>query len=148
MLPFLSNGEWNAHSVPLGLPYLSVNTDLIFVQKVLLKDVSELSNYIDRSQLTAPLGGYLIYCHQSWVAFIKVILYLENVIPLSVALLLSASIESMSTTGKMKSQAAKASFLLKVWSSVNNHWQTGRYSTSNIIVVLESAQQYKNIRSG
>ncbi|XP_078130224.1 uncharacterized protein LOC144533037 isoform X3 [Sander vitreus] len=40
-------------------------------KKVLLKETSELSNYIDRSQLTAALGGYLIYCHQSWVAFIK-----------------------------------------------------------------------------
>ncbi|XP_029902975.1 uncharacterized protein LOC115356102 isoform X2 [Myripristis murdjan] len=40
-------------------------------KKVLLKEVSELSSHIDRSQLTASLGGYLIYCHQSWVAFIK-----------------------------------------------------------------------------
>ncbi|XP_044025581.1 uncharacterized protein LOC122863288 isoform X2 [Siniperca chuatsi] len=40
-------------------------------KKVLVKEISELSNYIDRSQLTAALGGYLIYCHQSWVAFIK-----------------------------------------------------------------------------
>ncbi|XP_054473984.1 uncharacterized protein LOC129106788 [Anoplopoma fimbria] len=40
-------------------------------KKVLLKEIPELSNYIDRSQLTASLGGYLIYCHQSWVAFIK-----------------------------------------------------------------------------
>ncbi|XP_045915964.1 uncharacterized protein LOC123977384 [Micropterus dolomieu] len=41
------------------------------VKKILLKEISELSIYIDRSQLTASLGGYLIYCHQSWVAFIK-----------------------------------------------------------------------------
>ncbi|KAA8583410.1 hypothetical protein FQN60_015956, partial [Etheostoma spectabile] len=40
-------------------------------KRVLLKEISELSNHIDRSQLTADLGGYLIYCHQSWVAFIK-----------------------------------------------------------------------------
>ncbi|KAM3603108.1 uncharacterized protein V6R79_016695 [Siganus canaliculatus] len=40
-------------------------------KKVHLKEISELSNYIDRSQLTPPLGGYFIYCHQSWVAFIK-----------------------------------------------------------------------------
>ncbi|KAL7388120.1 hypothetical protein ABVT39_007529 [Epinephelus coioides] len=40
-------------------------------KKVLLKEISELSNYIDRSQLTASLGGYFIYCHQSWVAFVK-----------------------------------------------------------------------------
>ncbi|XP_073349468.1 uncharacterized protein [Pagrus major] len=40
-------------------------------KKVLLKEISELSNYIDRSQLTVPLGGYFIYCHQSWAAFIK-----------------------------------------------------------------------------
>lgn len=53
--------------------HLMLNSSL--VQKVLLKDVPELSNHIDRSQLTAPLGGYLIYCHQSWVSFIKVIYY-------------------------------------------------------------------------
>ncbi|XP_033932068.1 uncharacterized protein [Pseudochaenichthys georgianus] len=40
-------------------------------KKVLLKEISELSNYIDRSQLMPSLGGYLVYCHQSWVAFIK-----------------------------------------------------------------------------
>ncbi|XP_023144520.2 uncharacterized protein LOC111580836 [Amphiprion ocellaris] len=40
-------------------------------KKVLLKEIPELSNYIDRSQLPASLGGYLMYCHQSWVAFIK-----------------------------------------------------------------------------
>lgn len=49
------------------------NTTVISLQKVLLKEVPELSNYIDRSQLTAQLGGYLVYGHQSWVAFIKVI---------------------------------------------------------------------------
>ncbi|KAF3702527.1 Actin CyI, cytoplasmic Precursor [Channa argus] len=40
-------------------------------KRVFLKEISELSNHIDRSQLTASLGGYFIYCHQSWVAFIK-----------------------------------------------------------------------------
>ncbi|XP_029318578.1 uncharacterized protein LOC115028846 isoform X2 [Cottoperca gobio] len=40
-------------------------------KKVLLKEIPELSNYIDRSQLTPSLGGYLIYCHRSWVDFIK-----------------------------------------------------------------------------
>lgn len=40
-------------------------------KKVLLTEVFELSKYIDRSQLMASLGGYFIYCHQSWVAFIK-----------------------------------------------------------------------------
>ncbi|KAK5880532.1 hypothetical protein CesoFtcFv8_023550 [Champsocephalus esox] len=40
-------------------------------KKVLLKEISELSNYIDRSQLMPSLGGYLMYCHRSWVAFIK-----------------------------------------------------------------------------
>ncbi|CAN9507602.1 unnamed protein product [Ophioblennius macclurei] len=40
-------------------------------KKVLLKEVPELSNHIDRSQLPASLGGYLMYCHQSWVAFVK-----------------------------------------------------------------------------
>lgn len=44
----------------------------LLLQKVFLKDVPELSNHIDRSQLTAALGGYLVYCHQSWVSFIKV----------------------------------------------------------------------------
>ncbi|XP_028295950.1 uncharacterized protein LOC114457963 isoform X2 [Gouania willdenowi] len=40
-------------------------------KKVLLKEIPELSNYIDRSQLPSSLGGYLMYCHQSWVVFIK-----------------------------------------------------------------------------
>ncbi|KAJ8275034.1 hypothetical protein COCON_G00096590 [Conger conger] len=40
-------------------------------KRVFLKEIFELSNYIDQSQLTAALGGYLIYCHQSWVMFIK-----------------------------------------------------------------------------
>ncbi|CDQ70039.1 unnamed protein product [Oncorhynchus mykiss] len=39
--------------------------------RVLLKAVFDLSNYIDRSQLTASLGGYLVYCHRSWVTFVK-----------------------------------------------------------------------------
>ncbi|XP_015246106.1 PREDICTED: uncharacterized protein KIAA1755-like [Cyprinodon variegatus] len=38
---------------------------------VLLKDIPELWNYIDRSQLPASLGGYFLYCHKSWVSFIK-----------------------------------------------------------------------------
>ncbi|XP_072532809.1 uncharacterized protein [Salminus brasiliensis] len=38
---------------------------------VFLKEVCELWNYIDRSQLTASLGGYLVYCHSSWVSFVK-----------------------------------------------------------------------------
>ncbi|XP_035384882.1 uncharacterized protein LOC113567738 isoform X1 [Electrophorus electricus] len=38
---------------------------------VFLRDVFELSNYMDRSQLLASLGGYLTYCHQSWVSFVK-----------------------------------------------------------------------------
>ncbi|MBN3301750.1 ACT protein, partial [Amia calva] len=41
------------------------------VKCVLVKEVFELSNYIDPSQLTAALGGYLVYCHTSWVQFIK-----------------------------------------------------------------------------
>lgn len=48
------------------------NIHLVFVQKILLKEISELSNYIDKSQLPSSLGGYLIYCHQSWVSFVKV----------------------------------------------------------------------------
>ncbi|XP_051781236.1 uncharacterized protein LOC114648438 isoform X2 [Erpetoichthys calabaricus] len=31
----------------------------------------ELFNYIDRSQLTADFGGYLVYCHRNWALFIK-----------------------------------------------------------------------------
>lgn len=57
----------------LGASCTRADSPLCPLQKVLLKDVSELSNHIDRSQLTAPLGGYLLYCHQSWVSFIKVI---------------------------------------------------------------------------
>nr|XP_020467174.1 uncharacterized protein LOC109966582 [Monopterus albus] len=40
-------------------------------KRVFLKGIPELSNYIDKSQLTTSLGGYFIYSHQSWVAFIK-----------------------------------------------------------------------------
>ncbi|KAJ8008918.1 hypothetical protein DPEC_G00083410 [Dallia pectoralis] len=40
-------------------------------KRILLKEVFELSNHIDRSQLPASLGGYLVYCHRSWVTFIK-----------------------------------------------------------------------------
>ncbi|XP_048842096.1 uncharacterized protein LOC125714966 isoform X2 [Brienomyrus brachyistius] len=40
-------------------------------KSVFLKEVFELYNYIDRSQLTPELGGYLVYCHQSWVTFLK-----------------------------------------------------------------------------
>ncbi|KAJ8270811.1 hypothetical protein GJAV_G00119550 [Gymnothorax javanicus] len=40
-------------------------------KRIFLKEIFELSNYIDRSQLTATLGGYLIYSHQSWATFIK-----------------------------------------------------------------------------
>ncbi|XP_056436727.1 uncharacterized protein LOC130374150 isoform X1 [Gadus chalcogrammus] len=48
-------------------------------KKVLLKDVAELSNYIDRSQLPPCLGGYFMYHHPSWVAFIKEIdLFLQE----------------------------------------------------------------------
>ncbi|CAL8315123.1 unnamed protein product [Lota lota] len=50
-------------------------------KKVLLKDVAELSNYIDRSQLPPCLGGYFTYHHPSWVAFIKEIdLFLQEFI--------------------------------------------------------------------
>lgn len=48
----------------------SKSQPLLF-KRVLLKEVFELSNYIDRSQLTASLGGYLVYCHYSWAAFTK-----------------------------------------------------------------------------
>ncbi len=47
-------------------------SDLFCGQRVFLKEVFELSNYIDRSQLPSSLGGYLIYCHKSWAAFVKV----------------------------------------------------------------------------
>ncbi|XP_028857961.1 uncharacterized protein LOC114802958 isoform X2 [Denticeps clupeoides] len=40
-------------------------------KRVVLKELFELSNHIDRSQLTASLGGYLVYCHRSWVTFVK-----------------------------------------------------------------------------
>ncbi|KAL1254746.1 hypothetical protein QQF64_016975 [Cirrhinus molitorella] len=43
----------------------------VLFKRIFLKEVFELSNYIDRSQLTSSLGGYLIYCHKSWVAFVK-----------------------------------------------------------------------------
>lgn len=81
-------GEWN-HVFVLFLLFHTwmFPWDLVLLQKVLLKEIPELSNYIDRSQLTAQLGGYLIYCHRSWVAFIKVIidLFSKDVLLLSKA---------------------------------------------------------------
>ncbi|XP_032876725.1 uncharacterized protein LOC116973120 isoform X2 [Amblyraja radiata] len=38
---------------------------------VLLNEIFELFNYIDRSQLTSDLGGYLTYQHKAWVHFRK-----------------------------------------------------------------------------
>ncbi|XP_069743470.1 uncharacterized protein [Narcine bancroftii] len=38
---------------------------------VLLNEMFELFNYIDRSQLPCDLGGYLIYQHKAWVHFTK-----------------------------------------------------------------------------
>ncbi|XP_067272718.1 guanine nucleotide exchange factor DBS isoform X2 [Pseudorasbora parva] len=43
----------------------------VLFRRIFLKEVFELSNYIDRSQLPPNLGGYLIYCHHSWVTFVK-----------------------------------------------------------------------------
>ncbi|XP_052443188.1 uncharacterized protein LOC127984526 [Carassius gibelio] len=43
----------------------------VLFKRVFVKEVFELSNYIDRSQLPSSLGGYLVYCHKSWVAFVK-----------------------------------------------------------------------------
>ncbi|XP_060769499.1 uncharacterized protein LOC132876470 isoform X2 [Neoarius graeffei] len=41
------------------------------VKCVFLREVFELCNYVDRSQLTPDLGGYFIYSHESWVSFIR-----------------------------------------------------------------------------
>nr|XP_057921539.1 uncharacterized protein si:ch211-241j12.4 isoform X2 [Doryrhamphus excisus] len=38
---------------------------------VLLNEERDLCDHIDQSQLPTWLGGFLIYCHQSWVPFIK-----------------------------------------------------------------------------
>ncbi|XP_072912500.1 uncharacterized protein [Hemitrygon akajei] len=38
---------------------------------VLLNEIFELFNYIDRSQLTPDLGGYSIYQHKAWIHFRK-----------------------------------------------------------------------------
>ncbi|KAI7800061.1 hypothetical protein IRJ41_023720, partial [Triplophysa rosa] len=43
----------------------------VLFKRVFLKDICELSNFMDWSQLTCSLGGYLMYCHDSWVNFIK-----------------------------------------------------------------------------
>ncbi|XP_008396720.1 uncharacterized protein LOC103457989 [Poecilia reticulata] len=40
-------------------------------RNILLKEIPELWNSIDRSQLPASLGGYFLYCHRSWVSFMK-----------------------------------------------------------------------------
>lgn len=43
----------------------------VIFKKVLLKELFELSNYIDRSQLPATLGGYFVHRHESWAVFTK-----------------------------------------------------------------------------
>lgn len=43
-----------------------------FVQVVLLKTLSELHAYVDRSNLTEDYGGTVKYCHNSWFYFYKV----------------------------------------------------------------------------
>ncbi|PWA21865.1 hypothetical protein CCH79_00017593, partial [Gambusia affinis] len=40
-------------------------------RNILLKEIPELWISIDRSQLPASLGGYFLYCHSSWVSFMK-----------------------------------------------------------------------------
>ncbi|XP_072409686.1 uncharacterized protein [Chiloscyllium punctatum] len=54
----------------LGLSHSKVLSEPPF-KCVLLNEVFELYNYIDRSQLTSDLGGYLIYQHEAWVQFRK-----------------------------------------------------------------------------
>lgn len=88
LLKLLAQSKYSPSSLKVGQPLrypvigrcLNCKTDspLLFLQKVFLKDVPELSNHIDRSQLTATLGGYLVYCHQSWVSFIKVICLVQG----------------------------------------------------------------------
>ncbi|KAF7658369.1 hypothetical protein LDENG_00013510 [Lucifuga dentata] len=57
--------------VKLLLKLLAPKSYTASFKKILLKEIPELSNFIDRSQLPASLGGYFIYCHHSWVTFIK-----------------------------------------------------------------------------
>ncbi|XP_072355897.1 uncharacterized protein [Scyliorhinus torazame] len=54
----------------LGLSHSKLVSEPPF-KCVLLNEVFELYNYIDRSQLTSDLGGYLIYQHEAWVHFRK-----------------------------------------------------------------------------
>uniref|UniRef100_A0A3Q2PV41 Si:ch211-241j12.3 n=1 Tax=Fundulus heteroclitus TaxID=8078 RepID=A0A3Q2PV41_FUNHE len=54
----------------LKLLNLSMSCSASF-KTILLREIPELWNYIDRSQLPASLGGYFLYCHRSWVSFIK-----------------------------------------------------------------------------
>ncbi|XP_072106143.1 uncharacterized protein [Mobula birostris] len=58
VLKSLGLGRSKAHSEP---PF----------KCVLLNEIFELFNYIDRSQLTPDLGGYSIYQHKAWVHFRK-----------------------------------------------------------------------------
>ncbi|XP_048387056.1 uncharacterized protein LOC125452541 [Stegostoma tigrinum] len=54
----------------LGLSHRKLLSEPPF-KCVLMNEVFELYNYIDRSQLTSDLGGYLIYQHEAWVHFRK-----------------------------------------------------------------------------
>ncbi|XP_056284825.1 uncharacterized protein KIAA1755 [Pseudoliparis swirei] len=78
-LLLLERHKRTLHSVYLVQPQkkeaarllLKLLAPLKALKKVLLREIPELSNHVDRSQLPAALGGYLVYCHRSWVAFIK-----------------------------------------------------------------------------
>ncbi|CAB1342775.1 unnamed protein product [Coregonus sp. 'balchen'] len=85
-------------------------------KRVLLKEVFDLSNYIDRSQLTAALGGYLVYCHRSWVTFIKEIdCFVQEF--LSVVQRLPSSISTLQTLSRQPVPSAFTE--LKAFCSTN-----------------------------
>ena len=44
----------------------------VHLQTTIVSDEMDLYNHVDKSQLTADLGGYLQYSHQAWIRFRKV----------------------------------------------------------------------------
>lgn len=83
--------------------------------------MSELSNYIDKSQLPSSLGGYLIYCHQSWVSFVKV---------------------NLLTFGQCWCEAL-LHWLDHEWSTLSSFWKPACFFTSICLSVKHSAKRQR-----
>ncbi|XP_076016269.1 uncharacterized protein LOC143008405 [Genypterus blacodes] len=94
-------------AVKLLLKLMAPKTYTASFKKVLLKEIPELCTVIDRSQLPPCLGGYLLYCHHSWVTFIKEIdAFVQEF--LSVVQRLPASISTLQALSRLPLPSASS----------------------------------------